>query len=729
MTREAVSDPPWILGIASSHNGAACLLRGDEIVVAIQEERLLRCKRARVRAAFPSLSVPYCLDHAGITPSELSLVVVCGQCATDDPYEQAALNPWFYSACRDVPLVSISHHFGHATSAFATSGFDEAAILVVDGAGSPHEDLSPAEQATVLDPLARGMEIISLYRGSPAAIVAIEKHECASWLQGGTEHARMPRFGSLGGLYGAAGVQIFGSATDGAGKVMGLAPYGKATIPVRDFFEIVDGRFVFSERVLRRFRHGDRWPDHPRAYARLAASAQAALEEALLYLARRLYDLTGCKKLCYAGGVALNSVANERLVRETPFDEVFVLPAAEDSGTAIGAAHHGLWLLTGSNAGKKLGSDAVGRAYSVAEIDRAIAGTPAVRVQPATDVLGEVVNLLCEGKIVGWFDGRSELGPRALGQRSILCDPRRLDAKETLNLRVKQREAFRPFAPAVLLEQAHEWFELGNAPAESPFMLRVAPFRKDRAARVPAVVHADGTGRLQTLTARDNGRFHGLVVRFFARTGVPILLNTSFNVANEPIVETPEDALFCLLFSGLDCCVLGDRIVHKSAGFSSIVDLRVSVTADFVAVSRDLPGGPLDWGPELWKTSPYLRSPVGIARAAEHVLDAEIARLGEPYVTLRVRTPWGGASYFMDPRVLSVLRLADGQTTGRQMLARLESEPNNTIDEAALLLLLCHLRRARAIELGEVEKVGEAETPRAAPRSARRKAVKRGALR
>jgi carbamoyltransferase len=180
-----------------------------------------------------------------------------------------------------------------------------------------------------------------------------------------------------------------------------------------------------------------------------------------------------------------------------------------------------------------------------------------------SNVLSDAVELLCDGKIIGWFDGGSELGPRALGQRSILCDPRRPDAKETLNRRVKMREPFRPFAPAVLLEEAGKWFEFGDTAPESPFMLRVVEVNRERKDEVPAIVHVDGTGRVQTLTRTNNGRFYELVKEFYEKTGVPILLNTSFNRMGQPIIETPADAIECLLNTGLDCCVFEDRIVFK----------------------------------------------------------------------------------------------------------------------------------------------------------------------
>ena len=290
--------------------------------------------------------------------------------------------------------------------------------------------------------------------------------------------------------------------------------------------------------------------------------------------------------------MALNSVANERIVCESGFDDAFIVPAAEDSGAAIGAAYYGLWHLGGRYGGRRLLQDAVGPRYSDAEISEAIERAPAIEMIPSDDVMGETVDRLCAGEIVGWFQGQSELGPRALGQRSILCDPRRPDAKEVINRRVKHREAFRPFAPAILREEVANWFEVDGTFVDSPFMLRVCAFKKDRQALAPAVVHVDGTGRVQTVTREANGPFYELISRFHAKTGVPILLNTSFNTMGEPIVETPEDALFSLLNSDLDCCVLGPHLVRaRSRGrFQSLTGMlgRISqLKAEWQAGSRN----------------------------------------------------------------------------------------------------------------------------------------------
>jgi carbamoyltransferase len=555
---------PWILGISASHNGSACLLRGDEIVVAIQEERLSRFKRHRICGAGPSLAIDYCLNYAGIESSALDLVVLCVQGESKSEQNDVRRNPSLKIVTDKIPTMTIPHHYGHALSAFATSGFEEAAILVVDGTGSPATDFTPTEKKLINGSFADAWETISLYSGCGTTVVPLEKHvaERGAWL---AMHDRgMPGFGSLGGMFSAVAQQIFGEPMD-AGKVMGLAPYGEPRIRWSDFFEVSKGRFCFKDTVPLQFLHDERWPAQAREYEMLACSVQAALEIALMYLVEHLHELSQSKNLCYAGGVALNSVANERIIRESGFRNVYIVPAAEDSGTAIGAAYYGLWQLTGCNSRRRLCDDAFGQTYASSAVSSILNETANIKAVSSTSVIADTVDLLCEGKIVGWFDGGSELGPRALGHRSILCDPRRSDAKETLNRRVKRRESFRPFAPAVLLEEAGNWFEFANSPSESPFMLRVCGIKAERQAEVPAIVHVDGTGRLQTVDQNSNPRFYDLIRCFHERTGVPMLVNTSFNVMGEPIVETPADALACLLNSGLDCCVFEESIVFKQS--------------------------------------------------------------------------------------------------------------------------------------------------------------------
>ncbi len=555
----------WILGMSLSHNGAICLLNGSEVVVAIQEERLSRQKRNQIYGAKPSLALSYCFEYAGIKPADLSLIVVSTTWPLNSPEQDITQNSILAPIIDKVPIIKIPHHLGHAVSTFATSGFDEAAILIVDGAGSPYHDLFEWEKRAcktrkLVGDLGVYSETISMYSASSKSIVCLEKH-LGTWIQAKT--AGMPKFYSLGSMYSAVASQIFGDSFE-AGKVMGLAPFGAPDIPTSEFYTLSEGEFVFHNRLPTIYLHNEHWPLRQSEYQNLAASVQRALEDAISYLVDTLYKQCSVRKLCYAGGVALNGIMNERIIRESNFEEVHIIPAAEDSGVAVGAAYYGLWQLVGKNISKKSINDAVGRKYFSDEIIAAQEKmSPILSQVRCQNLIAEVVDLLCQGKIIGWFQGRSELGPRALGQRSILCDPRITNGKQILNERVKHREEFRPFAPIILLEEVNNWFEMGESQVESPFMLRVCPFRRDKIEKVPAVVHVDGTGRVQTVTREANELLYELVRRFYERTGVPIILNTSFNIMGEPIVETPEDALLCFQTTGIDYCVIEDQLFSK----------------------------------------------------------------------------------------------------------------------------------------------------------------------
>ena len=658
------SSKPWVLGLSASHNGAACLLHGDRIVAAVQEERLVGKKRARLYGSRPSLAVQYCLAQGGIGAADLDMIVICAQSALDLPENDLAANPVLDVRRYGTPTLSISHHAGHAVSAFATSGFEEAAVLVVDGMGSPTKDLSADEKSVVIDACLEGGETNSIYHAEGITLKALEKHmiDQGRWFDAPPPGSSMPAFGSLGGLFSAAASQIFGDSMD-AGKVMGLAPYGSPTIDPGEFFEIRDGRFLFSDAVPKTFTSQERWPANEAAYEDLAASVQSALEHALLYLVGRVRELSSSRNLVYAGGVALNSVANERIIRETDFDRVYVIPAAEDSGPAIGAAYHGLWHLTGEYTPQGYDRDAFGTVYSAAEISAAIRRTPSVETRETKHSVRDAADLLVDGKIIAWFSGPSELGPRALGQRSILCDPRQADAKEKLNARVKHREGFRPFAPVIPLEETANWFDVGEVDPASPFMLRVMDFKADKRDLVPAVVHVDGTGRVQTVTRSVNGPYYDLVREFGERTGVPILLNTSLNVMGEPIVETPEDALWCLLLTQLDACVFDGSVVTKKPGYDSLGDLY-----------------------------PYFLIGPG---------DIRRPRSGDGLM-FAVTTPWGPYVFGLrDEQTLAVLEmllggLVDGSTRADAIFERLR-ERRADFTETFLTRLFAQLRRWRVL--------------------------------
>jgi carbamoyltransferase len=329
---------------------------------------------------------------------------------------------------------------------------------------------------------------------------------------------------------------------------------------------------VWSDRWTERFGPA-RAPGDPieSRHRNLAASLQACVEEVLFRLLRRLHDRTGVDRLCMAGGVAFNSVANGKILDETPFREVFLQPAAGDAGTALGAAFH-VWHETLGNPrafrmhhaywGPEFDDSAMAAALESRRGALAKAGVRTVQGSDGDAVIALAARALAEGKVLGWFQGRMEWGPRALGNRSILADPRRAAMKERLNEIVKKREAFRPFCPSVMAEHSGEWFARGDP---EPFMIRVFPVRPEKRAEIPAVTHVDGSGRLQTVSERDNPRYWRLLRAFRDLTGVPILLNTSFN-ENEPIVCRPEEALDCFLRTRMDVLVLGDTLLERPGG-------------------------------------------------------------------------------------------------------------------------------------------------------------------
>jgi len=671
---------PWVLGISASHNGGACLLHGDDIVVAVQEERLVRDKRARTRGACNPLSVRYCLDAAGIEPRELDMVVLCAAQSNRSAANDLQSNRFLRPQEHGIRTLSIPHHLGHAAGAFATSGFSAAAILIVDGMGSPQADLTPEEIDVVVGSPVCGHETISLYRACGSTLTPLAKHlvDHGNWMTPAPNGTGMQRFGSLGGMYGAVAEQIFGDPLDGAGKVMGLAPFGKPTLAVAEFLEVDGDRFRFKDGVPQQFQSEARWPECEEQYNDLAASVQQALEDALLLLAKRLRTLSGERRLCYAGGVALNSVANERLVKAGIFDEIFFMPAAEDSGTAIGAAYFGLWQLRSAHRPRPPRPDALGRTYLSSEIASALERTPGVVARATPSIAAEAAELLAAGGTLGWFQGGAELGPRALGQRSILADARRVETKDRLNASIKFREAFRPFAPAILQEEVSAWFDV-EAAFDSPYMLRVCRFREEVTALVPAVIHADGTGRVQTVRREANPLFHELLECFKARTGVPLLLNTSFNIAGDPIVETPRDALWTLLSSALDAVAIGEFMVTKAPGIRTLMDLTATLVAESAAVHPTVDGPPIN---------PHQKLPCAFVEDALSWMQDEIGSLGMPYVTFRVPAHSGWVMHVYPAGVTQVTQLMDGTRNGWQILQQLQTRADASITVRQLESLL-----------------------------------------
>ena len=568
----------YVLGInAYDHDVSACLLRDGVIAVAITKERITRKKHD---TGFYQAVVDYCLAAEGISLDDIELVIRncyvlpvedletrmvsqdVPEVMNDKERIQAAGNPLYLS--RSEKVVTISHHLAHAYSAFAACPFDTGVVIVVDGVGNYRCDVDENYPPDGVNPLARESE--SYYRFGGSRIETLKKvwlHPVRGFLS--DEFYYMP---GLGALYSRVSSYIFADWNK-CGEVMGLAPYGRPGA-IKPLIEIKDGELHIPEWGVEFDKPWllDREPDWEASpsmqhWKDMAWRVQEDTEMVMLERAIRLREATGARNLCMAGGVALNCVANGRIVREAGYDNVWIQPAAGDDGIAIGCAYYGHLALLKKPRSFVMQHAYLGRQYQAAEM-RAAAGRRLVALQTTLtashDICAQAARLLAQGHVLGWFCGRSEFGPRALGGRSIIADPRTAEMKDKLNKRVKHRQAFRPFAPIVLAERAQDVFEGAE---ESPFMLLVKRVRPQWRDKVPAIVHVDGTARVQTVRRDHNERLYRLLEQFAALTGVPVLLNTSFNVKGEPMVETPEDAIKCFLGTGIDYLVLDDLVMAK----------------------------------------------------------------------------------------------------------------------------------------------------------------------
>ncbi len=557
----------YVLGFNSTHDASAALVRSGEVRQAVEEERL---SRVRHHFGFPERAIRRVLESEGIGPRDVAHVAFYW-----NPYEglfrfgahflrnlprsltylgrQPSLWTSFLRLPRRLRAMGfrarfhfVSHHTAHAASAFYPSPFPRAAILSVDGTG---------EWTTTLLARGDGRDVRSVRTIS------------------------YPH--SLGKVYEAATQYLGFEPNSGEGKVMGLAAYGRPRY-ADEFERIVPlnghGEFRLDTRFFRfQFGESRKWSDDfarllgpPRApgspiearHEDVARALQDRLEEAALHLAAELHGVTGETDLCLAGGVALNSVMNGRLLREGPFRGIFVQPAAHDAGAALGAALVVSRRKDPAFERREMTSAALGTAFDSSRCERALAGAGVLFRRPA-GLADEAARLLAEGRVVAWFEGRSEYGPRALGSRSLLADPRDPGMRDRLNVRVKGRETFRPFAPAVPLEAAARFFD---GATDSPFMLMTFPVREEVRRAIPAVTHVDGTARVQTVRREIQPRFHALLEAFGRLTGVPVLLNTSLNRRGEPIVDSPEEAVALYLASEIDALVLEDLLAVKGNG-------------------------------------------------------------------------------------------------------------------------------------------------------------------
>jgi carbamoyltransferase len=568
----------YVLGInAYDHDVSACLLRDGEIAYAIEKERITRQKHA---GGFFQEVVDYCLNAEGITIDDLDLVVrncyvlpaedlevrmIYQGDIVDRERAQASKSPLYLPKSNKV--MTVSHHLAHAYSAFAVCPFDEGVVMVVDGVGSYSSDIKEAGQLTEgVNPLARESESYYKFKGSE--LETLKK----VWLQPcrGLLSDEFFNMDGLGALYSRVSSYIFADWNK-CGEVMGLAPYGRPD-SFKRLLEFKDGELHVPEwdaEFNQPWMPNDKnkWEASPAMphWEDMAWRVQHDAEEVLLARARWLRETTGARNLCLAGGVALNCVANGRIVREAGFDNVWIQPAAGDNGIAIGCAYYGRLAVQKKPRTFVMKQATLGVEYPDEVTQHT--GNPLLVTRttfngPGQSICREAAKLLADGKVFGWFQGRCEFGPRALGNRSILGDPRRVEMKDILNKRVKFRQAFRPFAPIVPYERAKDIF-VGED--ESPFMLRAKQVRPEWKDRIPAIVHVDGTARVQTVRREDNERIYDLLMEFEKLTGVPVLVNTSFNIKGEPIVETPQDAMNCFIYTGIDYLVLHDTLVAKNA--------------------------------------------------------------------------------------------------------------------------------------------------------------------
>lgn len=552
------------------HDSSATLVKDGIVIAAAAEERFNREKHSR---KFPESSIKFCLEQAGI--SDINTVDEIGVCFDYlkltyhlnvvnffkyfPAYTQEAVTNSIYQLRKIVDTKTnlkqlgyrgkvrfMDHHDCHAASTYYTSDFTDAAILTVDGRGEHAATRIYSASGTYMEKLTQ---------------------------------INYPN--SLGAFYSCITEFLGFKENEDEGKIMGLAPYGDLSLidamdavltVVDDGYKLDLSYFNFhkrpSENVSQKFvsifgepRHKD--DTLTRHHMNIARAAQEVLEKALLALAKKAKDDTGASNLCISGGVALNSVGNGKIAQADIFKNLYIYPAAGDDGASTGAALLSYYSLkpnkrvtSPANQSPYLGPDLLDGDIELALKKHSLSWTKPARLED------HVASLLAANKFIGWYQGRAEFGPRALGNRSILVNPRLAENKDLVNARIKFRESFRPFAPSTTLEDASRYFELGST-KESPYMILAFDVKKDKQSEIPAVTHVDGTARVQTVTQQSNLRYWNLLMAFKKRTGTPVLMNTSFNIMGEPIVNTPDQAVRCFLGCGLDTLVIGNYVVSK----------------------------------------------------------------------------------------------------------------------------------------------------------------------
>ncbi|MGM0594494.1 MAG: carbamoyltransferase family protein [Pseudomonadota bacterium] len=557
------------------HDSSVALLDDGRLLFATEEEKVRRAKNELT--PFPHGAAQRLLSGAGIELGDIDAIavnfsagaranrgylphlwaclrqrnpdlnIISTALALSTSHTRTAMGHWLKGPIP--PLHPVRHHLAHLASTFLYSPFEEAAVAVIDGMGE--------------------LDCTTTYRCAGRRIQRLSAMTLPT--------------DSLGIVYMMATRHLGYRQASDEYKVMGLAPFGEPDPHFRRFFrELIvledEGRYRVDPRLAGTpTRNGHQFPEavakrlggqhrggpegFTDAHRSFAFELQRRIEEAVLHVVRHLRKASGCKQLCLAGGVALNSVVNGRLKAEADFDEIFIPPAPHDAGTSLGAAAYLHYYENGGARPEPLADAYLGESFSNEQIEAELRRCR-LPVRRIPDPAREAARRLADGQVIGWFQGATEFGPRALGNRSILADPRTPAMRDRVNSRIKEREGYRPFAPSVLEEAAEAYFPGLGA---SPYMLFIVP-ASDRARReIPAAVHVDGTSRPQAVSAQANPRYHRLISRFAEETGVPAVLNTSFNVAGEPIVNTPADAIRCFFGSGLDALVMGEYLLEKRA--------------------------------------------------------------------------------------------------------------------------------------------------------------------
>jgi carbamoyltransferase len=592
-----------ILGISCYfHDAAAALVRDGQLVAAAEEERFTRKKHDY---EFPQNAIDFCLRIGGIRAADLDYVAFFEKPLLK--FERLLLSsmqtfPRSHSVFREAMITWLGdklwikhriektlglppskilfseHHLSHAASAFFCSPFKEAAILTVDGVGEwTTASLGIANETDIkLLKEIRFPHSIGLLYSAFTAFLGFEVNEGEYKVMGmapfGTPRYvdkvhKLIRLGNDGGFELNMEYFSFHYSPDQTFNSKFEQLFGRPRDPNALFFTPASGYPSYFGEEPGNVAELGKQNQH---YADIAASIQAVTEEIILKAARHVHKETGQKRLCMAGGVALNSVANGKILRETPFEEIYIQPAAGDGGGAVGAALYAYHMVLGKPRRFIMEHAYWGEEHGPDEIETFLKEN-GIRYQQLEDeekLIERIVDRLQEGKVIGWSQGRFEWGPRALGNRSILADPRRAEIKDLVNVKIKFREPFRPFAPSILVERVEDYFVLPDAAKHYParFMLYVVDVKEDKRNIIPAITHVDGTGRLQTVRREQSPKYYRLIESFGQATGVPVLLNTSFNLKGEPIVNTPKEAFHTFAESGMDVLVLGNYVIEKPLG-------------------------------------------------------------------------------------------------------------------------------------------------------------------